>query len=52
MQSGFGRTGENFGYKHYDIEPDLICVGKGMGGGVPLSGVIGKADIMDSDVAI
>ena len=47
MQSGFGRTGENFGYKHYDIEPDLICVGKGMGGGVPLSGVIGKADIMD-----
>ena len=47
MQSGFGRTGENFGYKHYGVQPDLICCGKGMGGGVPLSGVIGKGEIMD-----
>ncbi len=47
MQSGFGRTGKNFGYMHYDVEPDLICVGKGMGGGAPLSGVLGKANIMD-----
>jgi len=47
MQSGFGRTGEKFGYKHYGIQPDLICCGKGMGGGVPLSGVIGKSEIMD-----
>ncbi len=47
MQAGFGRTGYKFGYQHYDVTPDLICVGKGMGGGVPLSGVIGKAEIMD-----
>ena len=47
MQSGFARTGETFGYKHYDVEPDLICCGKGMGGGVPISGVLGLAEIMD-----
>lgn len=47
MQAGFGRTGRKFGFRHYDVTPDLICIGKGMGGGVPLSGVIGRADIMD-----
>ena len=47
MQSGFSRTGKNFGFQHYDIIPDLICCGKGMGGGVALSGVIGKKKIMD-----
>lgn len=47
MQSGFARTGEAFGYQHYDISPDLICCGKGMGNGFPLSGVIGKQEIMD-----
>ena len=47
MQSGFGRTGKAFGFEHYGVTPDLICCGKGMGGGVPLSGVIGPAHIMD-----
>jgi len=47
MQAGFGRTGKNFGFQHYNIKPDLICCGKGMGGGVALSGVIGKKNIMD-----
>lgn len=47
MQSGFGRTGKAFGYEHYDVEADLICCGKGMGGGVPLSGVLGKKEVMD-----
>ena len=47
MQSGFSRTGKNFGFQHYDVVPDLICCGKGMGGGVPLSGVVGKKKIMD-----
>lgn len=47
MQAGFGRTGKNFGFQHYGIVPDLICCGKGMGGGVALSGVIGKKKIMD-----
>jgi 4-aminobutyrate aminotransferase-like enzyme len=47
MQSGFGRTGKNFGYEHYEVVADLICCGKGMGGGFPISGVIGKAAVMD-----
>jgi 4-aminobutyrate aminotransferase-like enzyme len=47
MQAGFSRTGKNFGFQHYEIIPDLICCGKGMGGGVALSGVIGKKKIMD-----
>lgn len=47
MQSGFARTGHAFGYQHYNVKPDLICCGKGMGNGYPLSGVIGKAEIMD-----
>lgn len=47
MQSGFARTGKNFGYEHYGVRPDLICTGKGMGGGVPVSGLIGKSEIMD-----
>ena len=37
MQSGFGRTGKLFGYQHYEIEPDLICCGKGTSSGPPLS---------------
>lgn len=47
MQAGFGRAGYKFGFQYYGVIPDLICTGKGMGGGVPLSGVIGRADIMD-----
>jgi 4-aminobutyrate aminotransferase-like enzyme len=47
MQAGFGRTGLKFGYLHYEVEADLICCGKGMGGGFPLSGVLGSAEIMD-----
>ena len=47
MQAGFGRTGRAFGYQHYGVTPDLIACGKGMGGGVPLSGVVGRAAIMD-----
>jgi 4-aminobutyrate aminotransferase-like enzyme len=47
MQAGFGRTGKNFGYEHYGVEADLICCGKGMGGGFPISGVIGRAAVMD-----
>lgn len=46
MQSGFARTGRKFGYEHYGVTPDLICVGKGMGGGMPLSGVLGRADVL------
>ena len=48
VQSGFGRTGKFFASEHADIEPDLISVAKGIAGGFPLAGVIGKADIMDA----
>ncbi len=47
MQAGFARTGRKFGYEHYDVQPDLLCCGKGMGSGFPLSGVIGPASVMD-----
>ena len=47
MQAGFGRTGKRFGYEHYEVKADLVCCGKGMGGGFPVSGVIGSAEIMD-----
>ena len=47
MQAGFGRTGKNFGYEHYGVKADLLCCGKGMGGGLPISGVIGTAEVMD-----
>src|SRR5438477_11777033 len=48
VQSGFGRTGRMFAVEHYGVEPDLITVAKSMAAGLPLSGVVGKAEIMDS----
>ena len=48
IQTGFGRTGKLFALEHAGVEPDLITVAKSLAGGFPLSGVIGKADIMDS----
>lgn len=48
IQSGFARTGKMFAINHYDVEPDLITLAKGLGGGVPISAVVGKAEIMDS----
>jgi 4-aminobutyrate aminotransferase/(S)-3-amino-2-methylpropionate transaminase len=48
VQTGFGRTGRMFAVEHYGIEPDLMTVAKSIAGGLPLSGVVGKAEIMDS----
>ena len=48
VQSGFGRTGKMFGIEHYNAEPDLITVAKSLAGGFPLSGVIGRAEVMDA----
>jgi 4-aminobutyrate aminotransferase/(S)-3-amino-2-methylpropionate transaminase len=48
VQSGFGRTGKMFAMEHYDVAPDLVCVAKSLAGGFPLSGVIGRASIMDA----
>src|SRR5262249_41929634 len=48
IQTGFGRTGRMFAVEYAGIEPDLMTIAKSVSGGVPLSGVIGKAEIMDS----
>lgn len=47
VQTGFGRTGRMFACEHYGIEPDLLVTAKSLGGGLPLSAVTGKAEIMD-----
>ena len=48
VQTGFGRTGKMFAMEHYDVQADVICVAKSLAGGMPLSGVIGRAAIMDA----
>ena len=48
VQTGFARTGRMFGIEHSGIAPDLITVAKSLGGGFPLSGVIGRDDLMDA----
>ena len=47
VQAGFGRTGRMFCFEHYGIRPDLIACGKGISSSLPLSAVIGRADLMD-----
>jgi 4-aminobutyrate aminotransferase/(S)-3-amino-2-methylpropionate transaminase len=48
IQTGFGRTGKMFGFQHAGIQPDLVTVAKSLAGGFPLSGVVGRAEIMDA----
>ena len=48
VQSGFGRTGKLFAMEHHGVEPDLITMAKSLAGGMPLSAVSGRADIMDA----
>ena len=48
VQTGFGRTGRMFAMEHFDVEVDLLIVAKSIAGGLPLSGVVGRASIMDS----
>ena len=48
VQTGFGRTGKLFALEHYGVEADLLTVAKSIAAGLPLSGVIGKAEIMDA----
>jgi len=47
IQTGFARTGKYFAIEHFGIEPDLITISKSMGAGVPISGVIGRKEVMD-----
>lgn len=48
IQSGFCRTGKMFAVEHDGVVPDMVIVAKSMGAGMPISGVIGRADIMDA----
>jgi 4-aminobutyrate aminotransferase-like enzyme len=47
VTTGIGRTGNWFGYQHYDIEPDLIALGKGIGNGYPISVAVIKKSVLD-----
>ena len=48
VQTGFGRTGRMFAMEHFGVEPDLVTVAKSMAAGLPLSGVVGRAEILDA----
>jgi len=48
VQTGFARTGKLFAMDHYDVKPDLITMAKSLAGGMPLSAVSGRAEIMDA----
>ena len=48
IQTGFARTGKYFASEHFDIIPDLITVSKSLGAGTPISGVIGRQEVMDA----
>lgn len=48
VQSSFGRTGKMFCFEHWDIKPDLVTLGKGLGSGIPCSAVVGTSEIMDA----
>ncbi len=45
IQSNFGRTGPMYAFKHYGVEPDIVCLGKGLGNGVPVSAAVGRTDL-------
>src|SRR5439155_2822682 len=48
VQAGVGRTGPVWAIEHYGVEPDLLVSGKSLGGGLPLAGVTGRSELMDS----
>ena len=51
VQSGFARTGRLYAMEHYDVKADLITTAKSLAGGMPLSGVIGRAEVIDAPAA-
>ena len=48
VQTGFGRTGTLFAMEQFGVEPDLVTLAKSIAGGLPLSGVIGRSEMMDA----
>lgn len=51
VQTGFGRTGKLYAMEHHSVQADLITMAKSLGGGMPISGVVGRADVMDAPAA-
>src|SRR5947209_8385598 len=47
VQTGMGRTGKLFAVEHWDVEPDIICLAKGIASGMPLGAIIARGDVMD-----
>jgi 4-aminobutyrate aminotransferase/(S)-3-amino-2-methylpropionate transaminase len=47
VQTGFGRTGKMFSCDWYDLEPDIMAMAKSLSGGLPMSAITGKAEMMD-----
>ena len=47
VQSGMGRTGKMFACEHYGLKPDIICIAKGIGSGLPIGATVARADLMD-----
>lgn len=48
IQTGFGRTGKLFAMEHFDVEPDVVTVSKSLAAGLPLSGIVGRKEILNS----
>ncbi|HET8855875.1 MAG TPA: aminotransferase class III-fold pyridoxal phosphate-dependent enzyme, partial [Salinimicrobium sp.] len=48
IQPGFGRTGKLFGFENFEVTPDIVAMGKGMGGGMPVGAFTASAEIMDA----
>jgi 4-aminobutyrate aminotransferase-like enzyme len=48
VQANFGRTGTMYAFEKYGLEPDIVCLGKGLGNGVPVSAAVGRTDVMGS----
>ncbi|QKR00073.1 acetyl ornithine aminotransferase family protein [Metallosphaera tengchongensis] len=47
VQTGIGRTGKMFAFENFNVKPDLICLAKALGGGIPLGAVVGRSEVMD-----
>src|ERR1019366_6442615 len=47
VQTGMGRTGKMFAMEHWNVEPDILCIAKGIASGMPLGAIVARGDVMD-----